>query len=1082
MPLKEKLKKILVIGSGPIIIGQAAEFDYAGTQACRVLKEHGLEVVLVNSNPATIMTDIEVADHTYLEPLAKEMIVNIIEKERPDGILPTLGGQIGLNMALVLGNEGILDKYNVELLGTPLDAIERSEDRQLFKDTMEAVGQPVLQSFTVHSLEEALPLIDKIGYPLVLRPAFTLGGTGGGFCYNEAELRQMLPIALTSSPIQQCLIERSLKGWKEIEYEVIRDSNDTCLTICSMENVDPLGIHTGDSIVVAPTQTLSDKDAAIMRDAAIAIIRALGIEGGCNVQFALDPNSQEYYVIEVNPRVSRSSALASKATGYPIARVVSQIALGFTLDEIVNPVTGSTTACFEPSVDYIVCKTPRWPFDKFQLADRQLNTQMKSTGEVMSIGRNFPEAIQKAVRSLEQGYIGLFSQEVAILSNEQLLEKIQYGDDMRLFLIMEALRRDIAPIKIFDVSKIDVFFINELKRVTDLEKILMKQDLTDELLMQAKRLGFADEEIARLNGIKEKDITEWRQRIGLKRTYKMVDTCAGEYSSQAPYYYSTFETEDEYTPLEGKKIVVIGSGPIRIGQGVEFDYCSVHAVKALRDAGYKAIMINNNPETVSTDFNISDRLYFEPLMSEEVIEILDREQPDGVLVQFGGQTAINLAEAIDAAGFKIIGTSLDSIDLAEDRARFDELLEELNLKRPEARAVRSLEEATKAVEELGFPVLVRPSYVLGGRGMEICYSENEIEGYLKEAARISPSHPVLIDRYIQGQELEVDAIADGERVIIVGIMEHIERAGVHSGDSLAVYPWFNIEPWLVEAICDATKKLALGLKVCGLLNIQFVQRDRQLYIIEVNPRSSRTVPFLSKVANIPMVQVATKASLGQSLCEQGYKDGLWNGGDFYAVKAPVFSWAKLRGVEIGLGPEMKSTGEVIGMGANRDEALARAFWAAGWKPGTHKALLTTIADRDKEDAIPLIKQLWRAGYKVYATSGTSEALENAGVTVTALSKIGGQFPTVIDVISSGGVDLVINTVTKGKTPERDGFLIRRAAVEHDCRYFTSLDTLTSFWRCLNYLNSTERLMPRSLQEYLKESKTVGNGGEENESN
>ena len=1065
MPQKSHLKKILVIGSGPIIIGQAAEFDYAGTQACRVLKDQGLEVVLINSNPATIMTDQEVADHTYLEPLTAEMVTNIIIKERPDGLLPTLGGQIGLNMALQLGMDGTLERYGVELLGTPLDAIQRSEDRQLFKDTMESAGQPVLASYTVHSLDEAIPLAEEIGYPIVIRPAFTLGGTGGAFVHCEAELREHLPIGLASSPINQCLIERSLKGWKEIEYEVIRDSNNTCLTICSMENVDPLGIHTGDSIVVAPTQTLSDPDAAMMRNAAINIIQALGIEGGCNVQFALDPKSQDYFVIEVNPRVSRSSALASKATGYPIARVVSMIALGFTLDEIVNPVTGTTTACFEPSIDYIVCKVARFPFDKFRVADRQLNTQMKSTGEVMAIGRTLPEAIQKAVRSMEQGYIALSGHGFESSTEEELLELVSYGDDQRLFVLMEALRRGISVEALHEASRIDLYFLNQFKRVSDFERILQTGVLDEETLRQAKRLGFADAEIARLCGCHESQVAGKRNEYGIRRTYKMVDTCAAAYESQAPYYYSTFEGEDEAQQLGSKSVVVIGSGPIRIGQGVEFDYCSVHAVKALQEAGYSAIMINNNPETVSTDFNVSDRLYFEPLVAEEVLDILEREKPVGVLVQFGGQTAINLAAAVHAAGYTILGSSLDTIDLAEDRERFEALLEDLSLSRPAARAVRSLGEAYSAVAELGFPVLVRPSYVLGGRGMEICYSEDELQGYLEEAARISPAHPVLIDRYIQGQELEVDAVADGESVVIVGIMEHIERAGIHSGDSLAVYPWFHIEPWLVEAICDATHKLAIGLNVKGLINIQFVAFEKKLYIIEVNPRSSRTVPFLSKVSGLPMVEVATRVSLGESIISQGYEDGLLPAGNFYAVKAPVFSWAKLRGVEIGLGPEMKSTGEVIGLGLNRDEALARAFWAAGWMPGQKKALLATIADRDKAEAVPLIKQLWRAGYIVYATEGTAEALAQGGVPVQQLAKIGGEGTTVLDLIRTGEVDLVINTVTKGKTPARDGFVIRRSAVEHNCQYFTSLDTLTSFWRSLSYLGNTKRLIPFSLQEY-----------------
>lgn len=1068
MPKKSYLKKILVIGSGPIIIGQAAEFDYAGTQACRVLREEGVQVILVNSNPATIMTDKEMAYQTYLEPISPEIVTKIIEKERPDGILPTLGGQVGLNMALTLGKKGIFEKYNVELLGTPLDAIEHSEDRQLFKDAMESIHEPVLESYTVNDLPSAIPFAKKIGYPIIVRPAFTLGGTGGGFCYNEEELCELLPIGLRMSPINQCLIEKSLKGWKEIEFEVMRDAKDNCIAICSMENFDPLGVHTGDSIVVAPTQTLDDSDYQMMRSASLSIIRHLGIEGGCNVQFALDPYSQQYYVIEVNPRVSRSSALASKATGYPIARIASLIALGYTLDEIVNPVTGRTSACFEPTIDYIVVKVPRFPFDKFRVANRQLNTQMKSTGEVMAIGRNFPEALQKAVRSLEQGYSAVCTAESTVLGEEELIQRIAYADDMRLFHLMEALRRGISVEKLYEISRIDPWFLHQMQRIPAMEQRLQTETFTTELLRDAKRFGFADSEVGRLTHQTQKEVYDRRISEKIERTYKLVDTCAGEFESDTPYYYATFEQEDEAQPIEGKKAVVIGSGPIRIGQGVEFDYCSVHALQALEKAGYKSIMINNNPETVSTDFNVSDRLYFEPLMEEEVLDILRKEKPEGVLVQFGGQTAINLARCIDESGIPILGSQLNAIDLAEDRERFDDFLEGLHLSRPAGKAVRSFEEAKNAVQELGFPVLVRPSYVLGGRGMEICYSVNELEGYLKEAVRISPDHPVLIDRYILGQELEVDAIADGETVLIAGIMEHVERAGVHSGDSIAVYPWYHIDPWVVEEICEATTKMALALQVKGLINVQFVRQGQNLYIIEVNPRSSRTVPFLSKVANLPMVQIATRVALGESIKDQGYPDGLWAAGDFYAAKAPVFSWAKLRGVEIGLGPEMKSTGEVIGLGQNKDEALARAFWAAGWKPTAQKVLLATIADRDKKEAIPLIKQFWRAGYKVYATSKTADALVQAGVKVEEVAKIGGKERTVLDVIAEGKIDFVINTVTLGKLPERDGFIIRRSAVEHDCRYFTSLDTLLAYWRCLSYLQNTEHLKPVSLQEYLHE--------------
>ncbi|NLN83042.1 MAG: carbamoyl-phosphate synthase large subunit, partial [Firmicutes bacterium] len=1041
MPKDPSLQKILVIGSGPIIIGQAAEFDYAGTQACQVLQEEGIEVVLINSNPATIMTDKNMAKRTYLEPITPQIIEKIIVKERPDGILPTLGGQVGLNMALTLGRAGVFEKYQTRLLGTPLDAIDRSEDRQLFKEAMESIGEPVLDSYTVNDLSTALPLAEKIGYPLVVRPAFTLGGTGGGFCHDEQELRQLLPIGLKLSPIKQCLLEKSLKGWKEIEFEVMRDSQDNCIAICSMENMDPLGIHTGDSIVVAPTQTLDAHAYQMMRQAAINIIRSLGIEGGCNVQFTLDPLSKQYYVIEVNPRVSRSSALASKATGYPIARTAALIALGYRLDEIVNHLTGQGSANFEPKLDYLVAKVPRWPFDKFKIANKHLNTQMKSTGEVMAIGLNFPQAIQKAVRSLELGYQGIFDQDSEALDDQALLREIKDADDKRLFHLMAALRRGISLERIKEQSQIDMWFLTQLKRIIDFELKLKSQDLTSDLLKEAKTLGFADREIARLTNQSPAQVAGLRQIWKIGRTYKSVDTCGGQSEVSAPYFYGTFAGEDEASALADPKAVVIGSGPIRIGQGVEFDYSSVHALQALERAGIKSIMINNNPETVSTDFNISQRLYFEPLMDEEVVEILKKEAPLGAFVQFGGQTAINLTSDLEKSGIKILGSQPETIDLAEDRERFDALLEELNLKRPAGKGVRSYQQALKALEELGYPVLVRPSYVLGGRGMEICYSEKELEGYLNEAVSISPDHPVLIDRYIMGRELEVDAIADGERVLIAGIMEHIERAGVHSGDSTAVYPWTHIDPWVVEEICEATKKMALGLNVQGLINVQFVQQGDDLYVLEVNPRSSRTVPFLSKVADLPIVEIATKISLGQSLKEQGYEDGLWPPGNFYAAKAPVFSWAKLKGVEIGLGPEMKSTGEVIGLGRNKDEALARAFWAAGWKPSAQKALLATVADRDKKEAIPLIKQFWRSGYKIYATNKTAQALEKAGVKVEKVGKIGSEEPTVLDIITAGSIDFVINTVTLGKQPERDGFMIRRAAVENDCRYFTSLDTL-----------------------------------------
>ncbi len=1049
MPLDKTLKKVLVIGSGPIIIGQAAEFDYAGTQACRSLKEEGLSVVLVNSNPATIMTDANMADRVYIEPLTVDSLRRIIAKERPDGLLPTLGGQVGLNLAVKLWEAGILTEYSVRLLGTPLEAIKRAEDRQLFKDTMLTIGEPIPESAIVSKLEESFEFADRVGYPLIIRPAYTMGGTGGGIANNREELEEITVRGLTLSPISQVLLEQSVAGYKEIEYEVMRDSNNTCITICNMENFDPVGIHTGDSIVVAPSQTLADREYQMLRAASLKIIRALGIEGGCNVQFALDPQSFRYIVIEVNPRVSRSSALASKATGYPIAKVAAKIAVGYHLDEITNAVTGKTYASFEPTLDYVVMKIPRWPFDKFNLADRKLGTQMKATGEVMAIDRSLEAALLKAIRSLEIGQSGLRLTDADQMSNEELEKAIVTPDDRRLFFLVECLRRGYSTSELYQRSKVDQFFLDKLLKIVNMEKEIIASGFLDaECLLAAKRLGFADREIADLTGAAEVEVRRFRYDQGIRPVYKMVDTCAAEFEAVTPYFYSCYERENEAVRSERRKIAVIGSGPIRIGQGIEFDYCSVHSVWALKDAGIEAIIINNNPETVSTDFDTGDRLYFEPLTVEDVLHILELEQPEGVIVQFGGQTAINLAAKLEEAGINILGTSVDSIDLAEDRKRFDKLLQDLKIPKPAGRTVVSMEEALVVAAEIGFPVLVRPSYVLGGRAMEIVYNESELKNYLSGAVRACPEHPVLVDRYLSGRECEVDAICDGTNILIPGIMEHLERAGVHSGDSIAVYPSQHLSLAEQEKITKYTLKLAQGLKVVGLINIQYVLTDDEVYCIEVNPRSSRTVPFMSKITGIPMVQVATKCILHQSLHQQGYVGGMWPETKLIAVKAPVFSFSKLNQVDIFLGPEMKSTGEVMGVDLTYAGALYKAFVAAGFNMPSGGTILATLADRDKAEALPLLKKLSDRGFKIMATMGTAAYLRVNGVPVTKLNKINEGPPTIFDAIKSGEIKLLVNTITRGKEPERDGFKIRRAAVEHNVPCLTSLDTVKAFLQVL----------------------------------
>ncbi|WP_270172158.1 carbamoyl-phosphate synthase large subunit [Paenibacillus sp. SYP-B4298] len=1067
MPKNNELKKILVIGSGPIVIGQAAEFDYAGTQACQALKEEGMEVVLINSNPATIMTDTNMADKVYIEPITLDFVSQIIRQERPDGLLPTLGGQTGLNMAVELARAGVLERENVKLLGTQLTAIEKAEDRDLFRDLMRELEQPVPESVIVTTVEEAVDFANEIGYPIIVRPAYTLGGTGGGICSSEEELVEIVASGIRYSPIGQCLIEKSIAGMKEVEYEVMRDAADNCIVVCNMENFDPVGVHTGDSIVVAPSQTLSDREYQMLRSASLKIIRALNIEGGCNVQFALDPQSYQYYVIEVNPRVSRSSALASKATGYPIAKMAAKIAIGYTLDEIVNPVTGQTYACFEPTLDYIVSKIPRWPFDKFTSANRKLGTQMKATGEVMAIGRTFEESIHKAVRSLEIGAHRLHLKEAVELDDAVLSTRLQKPDDERMFLVAEAFRRRWSLQQIQDLTSIDWWFLDKIEGIVRFEDELRREALTPELLHQAKRKGFTDRAIAELRQegqpgaayTSEADVRVYRQEQNMRPVYKMVDTCAAEFEATTPYYYSTYETENEVIETSKEKVLVLGSGPIRIGQGIEFDYSTVHAVWAIQNAGYEAVIINNNPETVSTDFNTSDRLYFEPLFFEDVMNVIEQEKPIGVIVQFGGQTAINLAAPLSRAGVNILGSSLESIDTAEDRKKFEALLRSLSIAQPEGKTVISVSEAVETASGLGYPVLVRPSYVLGGRAMEIVYSDQELLSYMEQAVKINPEHPVLIDRYMLGKEAEVDAICDGETVLIPGIMEHVERAGVHSGDSIAVYPPQSLSQEIKDQIVDITINIAKALKVVGLVNIQFVIHQEQVYVIEVNPRSSRTVPFLSKVTNIPMANLATKAILGTKLADLGYVDGLWQEDEYVSVKVPVFSFAKLRRVDPTLTPEMKSTGEVMGRDVQYAKALYKGLIGAGMKIPTTGGIIATVADKDKEEAIELLQGFYQLGYNIIATGGTAKALEEAGMRVTRVNKLSEGTPNILDLIRGGQAHFVVNTLTKGKLPERDGFRIRREAVENGVVCMTSLDTVRALLNMLETINFSSRAMP-----------------------
>ncbi len=1041
MPKNPNVKKVLVIGSGPIVIGQAAEFDYAGTQACRSLKEEGIEVVLVNSNPATIMTDRDIADRVYIEPLTVRVLEQLIEKEKPDSILPTLGGQAGLNLGMELEESGFLKAHHVTLLGTTAATIRKAEDRQAFKDTMEKIGEPCAASKVVEDIEDGIAFVGQIGYPVVLRPAYTLGGSGGGIAHNQAQLEEILANGLRLSRVGQVLVERCIAGWKEIEYEVMRDSAGNCITVCNMENIDPVGVHTGDSIVVAPSQTLGDKEYQMLRSSALNIISELQITGGCNVQFALHPTSFEYCVIEVNPRVSRSSALASKATGYPIAKVAAKIALGYTLDEIQNSITGKTCAGFEPALDYCVVKLPRLPFDKFITAKRTLTTQMKATGEVMSICQNFEGALMKAIRSLEQHVDCLLSYDFSALSAEELKERLKIVDDQRIYVIAEALRKGIGYETIHAITMIDIWFIDKLASLVEMEDALRRGPLTAELLREAKRMEFPDSVISRLTGMPECDVKQMRYDNGIVAAFKMVDTCAAEFEAATPYYYSCFGSENEAEGAsENKKVLVLGSGPIRIGQGIEFDYCSVHATWAFSRAGYETIIINNNPETVSTDFDIADKLYFEPLTPEDVENIVNLEKPDGAVVQFGGQTAIKLTESLMKMGVPIFGTKAEDVDAAEDRELFDRILEETGIPRAAGGTVYTAQEAKEVANRLGYPVLVRPSYVLGGQGMQIAINDAEIEEFMEIINRIAQDHPILVDKYLQGKEIEVDAVCDGTDILIPGIMEHIERTGVHSGDSISVYPAHTIDQKVKETIAEYTKRLAKALHVKGLINIQFIAIGEEVYVIEVNPRSSRTVPYISKVTGIPIVDLAAQVMIGKKIRELGYEPGLQKEADYYAIKMPVFSFEKIRGAEISLGPEMKSTGECLGIARTFQEALYKAFLGSGVDLPKFRQMIITVKDADKGEAIEIGRRFEKLGYTIYATRSTAQALREAGVKARKVNKIRQESPTVMDLILGHKIDLVIDTPTQGRDKSRDGFLIRRTAIETGVNCLTSLDT------------------------------------------
>ena len=1045
MPKYTDVKKVLVLGSGPIVIGQAAEFDYAGTQACRALKEEGLEVVLVNSNPATIMTDKDIADHVYIEPLNIHSVTQVIEMERPDSILPTLGGQTGLNLAMALHENGTLEKYGVRLLGTSPESIRKAEDRQGFKDCMESINQPCVTSLVVESVKDAVDFAESIGYPVIVRPAYTLGGTGGGIAYDRASLEEISERGINLSRVGQVLIERCIAGWKEIEFEVMRDGAGNVITICSMENIDPVGVHTGDSIVVAPAQTLANKEFQMLRSAALDIISALEIEGGCNVQFALNPDSFEYAVIEVNPRVSRSSALASKATGYPIAKVAAKVALGYTLDEIPNAVTGKTMACFEPTIDYCVLKIPRLPFDKFTTASRTLGTQMKATGEVMAIANSFEGAVMKAIRSLELNVRALKLDKLEGLYTDEIEELLVNVTDERLFVVAEALRRGFSPQKIYSITKMDIWFLDGFKRIIDMEEELKrcKGEPDIDTLKRAKEMCFADSYIGALCGMAQADVKALRERYGIIPAFKMVDTCAAEFDAETPYYYSTYDGENEARDDGSgrKKVLVLGSGPIRIGQGIEFDYCSVHSVWALRKLGCETIIVNNNPETVSTDFDVADKLYFEPLTAEDVQNIVEQEKPWGAVVQFGGQTAIKLAKALTDMGVRILGTSSDGVDAAEDRERFDEILSKCNIPRAKGKTVFTTEEALAAARELGYPVLVRPSYVLGGQGMEIAYTDRNIEEFMKIINMTVQEHPILVDKYLMGRELEVDGVFDGEDILIPGIMEHVERAGVHSGDSIAVYPPLHLEDKHRELILQHTKNMARHLGVIGLINAQYILYDDDIYVIEVNPRSSRTIPYISKVTGVPIIDLATRVMLGEKLRDMEYGTGIYKEADYFAVKAPVFSFEKLTDVDTGLGPEMKSTGEVLGLAETYPQALLKAFKGSGMRaPKKGGRIIVTVKDEDKGEIIAIARGFEEMGVELFATAGTCQTLTDAGIECKSVNRVSQAHPNILDMIASGTVDLIINTPTRGRKHDSDGFRIRRSAVEHGVGCVTSVDT------------------------------------------
>lgn len=1052
MPRNNDIKKVMVIGSGPIIIGQAAEFDYAGTQACRALKEEGIEVVLVNSNPATIMTDLNIADEVYLEPLTPEVLKNIIRKEKPDSILPTLGGQTGLNIAMELAECGFLDEVGVRLLGTNVESIYKAEDRDAFKQMLLDIDEPMIESVIVTDVSAALDFGSEVGYPVIVRPAYTLGGTGGGIAKDPEELASICADGLRFSRVSQCLIEKSISGWKEIEYEVMRDSKGNCITVCNMENIDPVGIHTGDSIVVAPSQTLRDAEYQMLRTSAINIISALEIEGGCNVQYALHTDSMEYAVIEVNPRVSRSSALASKATGYPIAKVSTKIAIGYGLDEIENSVTGKTYSAFEPTLDYVIVKFPRWPFDKFTKADNILGTRMMATGEVMAIGSNFESAFLKAVRSLELNLDSLEFRDAKKCSDDDIEELLHFQTDERIFVVTEALRRGVSAEHIFDITKIDLWYLYKLQNIVINEEKLKKEGfecIDKEYLRELKKRGFSDKAIARHTGKEENEIRALRKEYGIMPTFKMVDTCGAEFDAVSPYYYSTYDMENEAQKSKNKSIIVLGSGPIRIGQGVEFDYCSVHSIWALKDMGYDTVIINSNPETVSTDFDTSDRLYFEPLTPEDVWNVLEFEDPAGVVVQFGGQTAIKLAKSVEEMGYKVLGTSLNDIDAAENRDKFDALLESCEIPRPKGDTVFTTEEALTKARELGYPVLVRPSYVLGGQGMEIAYSDSDIEEYMEIITRYGrPEHPILVDKYLVGMEIEVDAISDGEDFLIPGIMEHVERAGVHSGDSISVYPAVSISKKIKKDIVETTGKLCKALKVIGMINIQYILSDDKVYVIEVNPRSSRTVPYISKVTGVPMIELATRCMLGDKLKDKKFGTGLYEERDFYAVKVPVFSFEKLPDLEISLGPEMKSTGEVLGVSRDYNEAVLKGLVAAGYSIPSKGNIIMSVADIDKPELTRLAEDLVGLGYKIYATSGTAHALNSNYVPASQIGGVDGESPNIVEMIHSENVELIVNTPTQGRDRDTKGFRLRRMAVEFKIPCLTSLDTLAAMVQSL----------------------------------